>query len=200
MNGIWFKYGQQPSGFIKHWKTVVDRVRSVNPDRSQYAFIWAPNSGNGYPYKNPKDVKLKSNSTDFLLMDTNKDGIISLADDPYSPFYPGKCCQVNEFLGDDYVDWVGFSIYDYGPRWPWVHNAVPSPGKVEDILTGRNGWGTYNFYAMFCSENGSLKSKGGKPFMITETSSTTHLWVSPNSEPYNSLVPIRPVIYKFNHY
>ncbi|KAI8913390.1 glycoside hydrolase superfamily, partial [Gorgonomyces haynaldii] len=140
MNGNWFPYGQQPIAFIKSWKQVVDAVRAKVPDRSKYAFIWAPNSGNGYPFGEG-------------LLDTNNDGKYTIADDPYTPFFPG----------DDYVDWVGFSIYHYGKEYPWVDNVIPMPGQVEAIITGKPGWGAFNFYEMFC-----------------ETGATVHLWIQPS--------------------
>lgn len=70
-------------------------------------------------------------------------------------------------------------------------NDIPAPGKAEDILVGRNGLGKFNFYNMF-SGNGqggapSSKSKGGKPFFITETAATIH--VSVNSAENGWMVP-----------
>lgn len=37
-------------------------------------------------------------------MDTNSDGKVDMWDDMYTPFYPG----------DDWVDWVGMSIFHFG--------------------------------------------------------------------------------------
>jgi hypothetical protein len=37
-------------------------------------------------------------------MDTNGDGAIDMYDDMYTPYYPG----------DDWVDWVGMSIFHFG--------------------------------------------------------------------------------------
>ena len=47
-------------------------------------------------------------------------------DDPYSPYYPG----------DEYVDWVGASIYSYGSVFPWSDNIIAPPGKFDAILNG----------------------------------------------------------------
>lgn len=41
---------------------------------------------------------------DCLALDTNNDNNISMADDMYTPYYPG----------DDAVDWVGMSITHQG--------------------------------------------------------------------------------------
>ena len=38
------------------------------------AFVWAPNSSNGYPFLIPDHPLPKPGSPDFVLMDTNKDG------------------------------------------------------------------------------------------------------------------------------
>ena len=52
--------------------------------------------------------------------------------------------------GDEFVDWVGFSIYHYGKQWPWETNDVPEPGKIENILNGKNkDTGPFHFYEMF---------------------------------------------------
>ncbi|KAI8907794.1 glycoside hydrolase superfamily [Gorgonomyces haynaldii] len=187
MNGSWFLYGQQPTAFLANWKQVVDAVRAKVPDRSKYAFLWAPNAANGWPFGGALTSLTPARpnyAVDFPLMDTNADGVLDALDDPYSPFYPG----------DDYVDWVGFSMYHYGAQYPWVTNDVPIPGKPEAILVGKPGWGAYNFYEMFCGSGAGgqpvSKSKGGKPFMITETGSTIHLSVDgPNATD----APTRPL-------
>ena len=99
MNGSWFRYGQQPTKFIASWKRVHDRVKEV-AGKENVAMMWAPNSGNGYPFiGGPFSVNV--NMTDFdRTLDTNGDGKFDHSDDPYSPYYPG----------DDYVDWVGQSV------------------------------------------------------------------------------------------
>ncbi len=77
-------------------------VRSVREaaGADNVAFIWAPNSSNGYPFKrNTYSVETTSANWDPAL-DTNGDGLYDLLDDPFSPFYPG----------DEWVDWVGMSV------------------------------------------------------------------------------------------
>ena len=62
--------------------------------------IWAPNSGNGYPFVGgPHSININSSEYDSTL-DTNGDGKFDHDDDPYTPYYPG----------DEYVDWVGQSV------------------------------------------------------------------------------------------
>lgn len=82
-------------------------------------------------------------STDFQLMDTNNDGKLDGNDDPYSPFYPG----------DEYVDWVGMSIYYFGPSYPWKANALPKSGQFESVLNSGD------FYQRFSVEK-------NKPMMV----------------------------------
>jgi hypothetical protein len=74
MNGNWFAYGQQPTAFIASFRKVVDVFRKTITNRNMFAFIWAPNSGNGYPFSSPNDIRLK-NVTDLKILDTNSDGI-----------------------------------------------------------------------------------------------------------------------------
>jgi beta-mannanase len=109
MNGSWFPYGQDPIKFIASWKRVVDYVRKAlgESNRSNFAFIWGPNSGNGYPYVLPPpdgfspDASTTEGKARIAALDTNGNGELDRLDDPYQPYYPG----------DDYVDWVGISIY-----------------------------------------------------------------------------------------
>ncbi|KAI8907792.1 glycoside hydrolase superfamily [Gorgonomyces haynaldii] len=168
MNGNWFPYAQRPIAFQKGWKTVVDAFRKAIPDyKTKLAFIWGPNSANGYPWHDlptnqAKVLAYAGSKAEYDAMDYNKDGKVDVNDDPYSPYYPG----------DDYVDWVGISIYHYGLDYPWITNDVPLAGKFEGILTGApmpgNFYGKFNFYDLFCA-------KRGKPFIVTETGATVHI-------------------------
>ncbi|KAJ3037647.1 hypothetical protein HDV00_001452 [Rhizophlyctis rosea] len=179
MNGGWFAYGQQPTKFLASWKKVTDVVRAAIPDsvKQNFAVVWAPNASNGYPFAGGL-YSVSNKSAEFKILDTNKDGKLTAEDDPYSPFYPG----------DDYVDWVGFSAYHYGSAWPWEQNVLPVPGQIEGMIMGLNQWGTYSMYKMFCMDGsgGGVKpavSKGGKPFMITETGGTYHMYITGQTGP-----------------
>lgn len=50
--------------------------------------LWNVNNGGGYPYPNGTDIASYVSSSDFKLLDTNGDGSITQADDPYAPYYP----------------------------------------------------------------------------------------------------------------
>ena len=50
--------------------------------------LWSVNSGGGYPFPNGTDIASYVSSADFKLLDTNGDGSITMADDPYAPYYP----------------------------------------------------------------------------------------------------------------
>lgn len=173
MNGNWFAYGQQPEKFVTHWRYVVTHIRKGLGDlSSKVAMIWAPNSGNGYPFLGGKFENKTFTAT------------LNPQSDPYGVYYPG----------DDYVDWVGLSVYHYGSAWPWRQNTPPAPGEFEALVTGNqpcpkpwSDWGCrwpfYDFYGMFSGDGtgsaGQLKlsapvSKGGKPFIVAETASTYH--------------------------
>ncbi|KAI8913205.1 glycoside hydrolase superfamily [Gorgonomyces haynaldii] len=147
MNGNWNYYGQQPTQFLSLWRRVFTALRR---DAPLTALVWAPSSGNGYPYTN-----LTPTGSDLALLDTNKDGVVNNLDDPYSPYYPG----------DDQVDWVGVSIYTYGTQFPWVDNIAAPAGKFETIL---NQGGFYQTYAV----------QRKKPVMIAETAATYHTKVA----------------------
>ena len=178
-------YGQQPTAFIASWKKVVSAVRAA-AGPNNVAFIWAPNSANGYPYlKSTHSVTVNSSKWDPSL-DTNGDGKFDKLDDPFSSFYPG----------DEWVDWVGMSLYHYGDRFPWTRNTVPIPGEAERIILGTsNGQTPFNFYRMFCGDGFGGKpfsqSQGGKPMIITETAATIHvagIVINPRGTP--NFVPV----------
>ncbi|KAJ3245436.1 hypothetical protein HK104_007956, partial [Borealophlyctis nickersoniae] len=140
MNGYWFKYGQQPTKFLASWKKVIPMIRNA-AKADNLAIIWGPNSGENYPWNIDRLVK---GSVDFNILDTNGDGAVTTADDPYSPYYPG----------DDLVDWVGMSLYWYGPVWPWVNNTIPIADKIVQHLTGQHPEGMRypSVYSMFSGD------------------------------------------------
>ncbi|KAI8609847.1 glycoside hydrolase superfamily [Chytriomyces sp. MP71] len=185
MNGSWFNYGQDPVGFLAAWKRCIPAwKKALGANSSKVAFIWSPNSGNGYPYKSGDYAIVKKlNSTDpavqnnFKLLDTNNDNVLDDADNPYLPYYPG----------DDLVDWVGVSVYHYGQKFPWVDNSVPVEKEFESFLTGRPDnidtigfFGRYPFYSAFSGPNGvkdvsgKIVSAGNKPLIISETGAAFH--------------------------
>ncbi|KAJ3055340.1 hypothetical protein HK097_010840 [Rhizophlyctis rosea] len=174
MNGAWFRYGQQPAKFLASWRKVIPAVRAKAAP-GMLAVVWAPNSSNGYPFSG-LEWSVTNTSADYRVLDTNKDGALNGLDDPYSPYYPG----------DDLVDWVGFSAYHYGrhdgpnSEYPWITNIDPKGDPVANMLEGKNFYGTFNLYTMFCEDGsgGGVQppvSKGGKPFMLTETGATFHI-------------------------
>ena len=73
----------------------MDAVRNATAGHSEnVAFMWAPNTGQGYPYQGYGLIT--TTTADIAILDINGDGKVNEGDDPYSPYYPG----------DDYVDWV----------------------------------------------------------------------------------------------
>ncbi|KAJ3023828.1 hypothetical protein HKX48_000516 [Thoreauomyces humboldtii] len=170
MNGDWFQYGQKPTDFKAAWINFVTKIRTITQNSPSVAFLWAPNSANGYPYVGGEFSAF--NTSLAVELDTNQNGVLDAKDDPYSPYYPG----------DQYVDWVGLSMYHYGKQYPWVDNVAPAPGQWEAMLTGTGFNGTlgyYNFYSMFSGDGsgGNVTapvSQGGKPFFISETAATYH--------------------------
>ena len=143
MNGNWNYWGQKPTQFVALWRRVFNALRR---DAPQTAMVWAPSSGNGYPYG-----RVTASAEDLILLDTNNDGVVNSRDDPYSPYYPG----------DEYVDWVGASVYFYGPTFPWQDNVEAPPGTFNRLLNDGN---FYQQYAV-------VKNK---PYMLAETAASFH--------------------------
>jgi hypothetical protein len=93
-----------------------------------------------------------------MALDTDGDGALTAADDPYAPYYPG----------DDAVDWVGMSLYHWGREYPWGENELPLPGTFAALLSGGVGDGpaagtaARDFYATYAVGR-------DKPLAIVET-------------------------------
>jgi hypothetical protein len=154
MNGSWYAWGQQPGEYVATFQRV---ARAVHENAPGTAMMWAPNNADGYPFSGGASA-VETGEPDFALLDTDGDGTLSLADDPYAPYYPG----------DDAVDWVGMSLYHWGSAHPWGENEMPEAGKFAAQLTG-----TYvgaqgdesaapDFYQVYGIDH-------GKPVAIPET-------------------------------
>ncbi|KAJ3263240.1 hypothetical protein HK104_006672 [Borealophlyctis nickersoniae] len=140
--------------------------------RAQTAIVWAPAPAQRYPYNETVSRYSPAwNTSRWIEMDTNKDGVVNELDDPYLPYYPG----------DDVVDWVGVTAIHYGPVNSTTTNgtgnahtnttltplnALPPVGNdpngtsFESMVTGATT--QWNFYETF--------SKGKtKPMVISET-------------------------------
>ncbi|GGG63589.1 hypothetical protein GCM10011374_28790 [Kocuria dechangensis] len=154
MNGPWREWGQQPGAYVDGFRRVAAAVHAAAPGS---AMMWAPNYGGGYPFEGSRDAA-GAEARDRALLDTDGDGLLTAADDPYSPYWPG----------DDAVDWVGMSLYHWGSAHPWGENEVPEPGKFTDQLTGAydgadgDQTAVPDFYAVY-------GEKHGKPVAIPET-------------------------------
>ena len=122
MNGSWYPWSQQPTEYVRAFRTVADAVHRLAPAS---ATVWAPNYGGGYPFAGGTH-EAAPGTTAFAALDTDGNGSLSMADDPYAPYYPG----------DDAVDWVGMSLYHWGSAYPWGQNELPEPGKFVAQLTG----------------------------------------------------------------
>jgi hypothetical protein len=125
MNGSWYAWGQQPTEYVSVFRRV---AAAVHAKAALSSMMWAPNYGGGYPFTGGQFVAVPG-TPDFDLLDTDGDGALTMADDTYSPYFPG----------DDAVDWVGISLYHWGNQRPWGDNDIPEDGKFIGMLTG-----TYN--------------------------------------------------------
>jgi len=151
MNGTWYPWAQDPAAYVAAFRTVAASVHRLAPGT---AMLWAPNSADGYPFTGGRYAAAPGSAA-FAALDTNHDGRLTSADDAYAPYWPG----------DDAVDWVGMSLYDWGNSYPWGANAIPPPGRFAGLLTGTSGVssGTHvDFYATYAQGH-------RKPMAIAET-------------------------------
>lgn len=154
MNGSWYAWGQQPDLYIEKFRQVADTVHEAPSS----AILWSPNEGADYPFHGGAPYAAKPGSADAHALDTDGDGELTEADDPYSPYWPGE----------DVVDWVGLTVYHYGEVYPWGENTVPEPGKLAAKIDGTfksahaDDTGVPDFYADYAE-------RYDKPFAISET-------------------------------
>jgi len=119
--------------------------------------MWGPNYGGGYPFSDG-EYAAQPGTADFAALDTDHDGVLTMSDDPYGPYYPG----------DAYVDWVGFTLYHWGSSWPWGENELPEAGKFAAQMTGAydglqgDERDVPDFYARYAVEH-------NKPLAVPET-------------------------------
>jgi hypothetical protein len=159
MNGAWYPWGQDPTGYVKTFRQVADVVHAAPHSK----MLWSPNEGGGYPYEGGR-WQAQPNTEAFSKLDTNKDGRLTQQDDPYEPYWPGS----------QYVDWVGLSLYHFGHKYPWGANVLPEANKFEGKMTGtfqgRNGdeRAIPNFYKEYAEGK-------NKQMTISETSALFNL-------------------------
>ncbi|KAI9335599.1 glycoside hydrolase superfamily [Zopfochytrium polystomum] len=179
MNGNWFLYGQDPAGFKASWIRVYNYIKGgLGADANKIAFLWSPNSGYNYPWPGGIVYPNATNPADaarIKLLDTDGDGHLTGADNPFTPYYPG----------DQYVDWVGLSMYHYGTEWPWYQNVPPKSGDFEAFLTGTymTDTGLFPFYTWFSGSGLAGITSGNKPFFVSETGAAYHYGWDPAKQP-----------------
>jgi len=153
MNGSWYPWGEQPTEYVAAFRRLAAAVHAAPSS----ATMWAPNYGGGYPFAGGA-YQARPGTADYTALDTNHDGVVDGADDPYAPYYPG----------DDAVDWVAMSLYHWGNAYPWGANVIPEPGKFAQQLTGTydgaggNDLAVPDFYGIYGVQH-------AKPVAIAET-------------------------------
>ena len=170
MNGSWYAWGQRPSAYVSAFRKVANGVHRRAP---KSVMVWAPNYGGGYPF-NGGSYNAQPGTADFAALDTDGNGVLTMSDDSYGPYYPG----------DAYVDWVAFTNYHWGNSWAWSENELPEPGQFNTQLTGTyNGLqgdqrGVPDFYARYAVAH-------NKPLAIAETSALYNMSRSDGASNYD---------------
>ena len=127
MNGTWVRWGQQPTAYVSAFRTLAGVVHRGDSDA---AMVWSPSYGAGYPFGESAGRLEDLSAVDVAKADTNGDGKLDAADDPYGPYWPGAGS----------VDWVGLSMFFFGKGKsteaagrdvPLTTNEAPTAGEVE---------------------------------------------------------------------
>lgn len=154
MNGSWYPWSQRPAAYVAAYRRVAEVVHERSPAS---AMVWAPNQGSGYPFSGGQFGAAPGSSEEAAL-DTDGDGRLTSADDPYAPYYPG----------DDVVDWVGMSLYHWGLAYPWGENELPRPGTFSALLKGTDV-GAHTVAATAPDFYAAYAEARDKPLAIVET-------------------------------
>lgn len=136
MNGSWVRWGQQPTAYVRAFETVADAVHAGS---SGAETVWVPSYGAGYPFDRADGRLDDLSARDEQTLDTDADGLLTEADDPYGPYFPRA----------DAVDRVGLTLYYFGKGEaaaaagrdvPLERNDAPESGEVAQRLAERWGY------------------------------------------------------------
>ncbi|MDJ1113546.1 OpgC domain-containing protein [Microbacterium dauci] len=148
MNGSWTEWGQQPTAYVDAFEVV---AQAVHDGDSTAEMVWSPSYGAGYPFERADGRLEDLTFTDLQRLDTDGDGSVTEADDPYGPYFPDPAS----------VDRVGLTMYYFGKGEagaaagrdvPLERNKAPETGEVSERLQERWGYTTpqdETFYERF---------------------------------------------------
>ena len=125
MNGTWYPWGQQPDAYVTAFRRLAEVVHADSPSA---AMVWSPVYGAGYPYGAAYGDVDPDREADVETLDTDGNRRLDAGDDPYGPFWPGP----------DAVDWVGLTLYHFGPDRGRIDNELDDPaagGETGDVET-----------------------------------------------------------------
>ncbi|MDF9715397.1 OpgC domain-containing protein [Nocardioides sp. ChNu-99] len=124
MNGTWYGWGQQPRSYVEAFRTVADAVHDATPHA---AMVWSPVYGAGYPYGAAYGDVDPDRLAEVAELDTDGSGRLDEGDDPYGPYWPGP----------EAVDWVGLTLYHFGPDRGRIDNDLDPTegGETGDVET-----------------------------------------------------------------
>ncbi|GAA5899065.1 hypothetical protein JCM6882_004606 [Rhodosporidiobolus microsporus] len=164
MQGTWMSYGMQPTAFLTHWVSMYNTVKAIAPNT---IIVWAPNTPQGYPYGQQTTYTTLS-TADQQALDTNNNGELDADDDSLAPYYPG----------DEYVDWIGLSVYYKGIPSDVLNTEQPD-GYCAMVINGTNpadGATITNWYTDYCEakpDKACMFAEAAAAYHVNDSSSTT---------------------------
>ncbi len=134
MNGSWAGWSRRPLTFVATFRALADAVHAATDSA---LMVWSPAYGADYPFSAATNATAgvgadapPLDQRNLPYLDTDGDGAVSEADDPYGPYYPG----------DEYVDWVGLTLLRYDGGRRREVNTVPHAGELDARFKERFGY------------------------------------------------------------
>lgn len=127
MNGTWTAWGQQPEAYTAAFR---EAARGIASRTDAVEMAWVPAYGAGYPFGRAYGSIPGSAPRPLGQLDTDDDGRVTEADDPYGPYWPGA----------DVVDRVGLVMFRFGRAQPFGTDSVPASDELAARLQERYGY------------------------------------------------------------
>lgn len=136
MNGAQRSWARRPLTYVARFRTLAEALHEATQAAE---IVWSPTYGGGYPFTSTTEPSVRSSPgtpgapefdrRNLPYLDTDGDGEVTAADDPYGPYYPG----------DTYVDWVGLTLLRDAPAAGTGGDPAPAADEVDAAFKEPSG-------------------------------------------------------------